>query len=274
MEPFDQVFIAIDPVIVSVGALTLRWYGLMIALGIAAGIFVALREARRRGFDEDATYSCALWGVVGAVVGARLFHIVDRIDFYVQNPGLILAIQQGGLAIWGGVFGGLAAGALYCWRRRLSVPVMADIAAPALLVGLIIGRLGSIINGDSFGTVTDLPWALIYIHHDTLVPDLGEPTHPYPVYEIIWNTVILGYIWRERVLQRVAGSLFLTFLVAYSVGRFVLTFVRDEQVWILSLQEAHVIALVTLAIATPALLRLRQRERLAASRAAPSPTGA
>src|SRR4051794_10908069 len=121
---------AVDPVLVQVGSVVVRWYGLAIATGIALGIYVALREARRLGIGEDPTYNCALWGVFGAIVGARLFHVVDRIDFYLQNPGAILALQQGGLAIWGGIFGGLAAGALYCRIAKLPVARVADAAAP------------------------------------------------------------------------------------------------------------------------------------------------
>src|SRR5262249_27491597 len=133
---------AIDPVLVQLGPVTIRWYGLMIAIAIALGIYVALREARRKGISEDQTYNSAMWGVMGAVVGARLFHVVDRIDFYLENPASILAIQQGGLAIWGGVAGGIAAGALYCRMAGLPVARVADVAAPGLLLGQIVGRLG------------------------------------------------------------------------------------------------------------------------------------
>src|SRR5437899_6272872 len=151
----DAIVMAIDPVLVQVGSLTVRWYGLAIATAIALGIYVARREARRLGIGEDQTYNCALWGVAGAIVGARLFHVVDRIDFYLQKPGAILAIQQGGLAIWGGVFGGLAAGALYCRIARLPVARVADAAAPAMLLGQIVGRLGCLVNGDAYGALVE-----------------------------------------------------------------------------------------------------------------------
>ncbi len=256
MEAFD---IAIDPIIFSIGAVSLRWYGLLIAVAIAIGIFVALREARRRGVDEDAAYTCALWSVVGAVIGARLLHVLDRIDFYLQNPVLIVAVQQGGLAIWGAIFGGLCAGAFYASRRRLSIATMADIAAPALLIGQIIGRLGSIINGDAYGIPVDLPWSYVYMHQDSLALDLGEPTHPFPLYDIIWNTIVLGAIWRLRLRSLPPGALFLTFLTAYSIGRFILSFVRDEQVWFLNLQQAHIMALLTLAVAIPLLVRVNRQ---------------
>jgi phosphatidylglycerol:prolipoprotein diacylglycerol transferase len=247
---------AIDPVLVQVGPVVVRWYGLMIATGIALGIFVALREARRLGISEDATYSCSLWGVVGAIVGARLFHVIDRADFYLQNPSSILAIQQGGLAIWGGVAGGIAAGALYCRIAGLPVARVADMAAPAMLLGQIVGRLGCLVNGDAFGGPTTLPWSIMYVHPDALMPDLGEPTHPYPLYEIAWNVVLLGVTWRMRRAGYRDGAVFLTFLVGYSLGRVLLTFVRQETLIAFGLQQAQLIGLAAILVALPFLPRL------------------
>src|SRR5438094_827655 len=105
---------AVDPVVFRYSSILVRWYGLMIAAGIALGILVALREARRRGVDVDATYNAALAAIVGGIFGARLFHVLDRIDFYLQNPSSMLAVQQGGLAMWGAIVGGGLAAALYC----------------------------------------------------------------------------------------------------------------------------------------------------------------
>ncbi len=254
MEP---ITIAIDPVLFRFGTILVRWYGVAIAAGIALGIVVALREARRKGVDVDATYNTALWAVVVAIFGARLFHVLDRLDFYLQNPASAFSIQQGGLAMWGAIAGGFAAGALYCRWAKLSVGRMADVAAPAVLLGQIVGRAGSLINGDAFGSPADLPWSLVYVHPDALIPDLGEPTHPYPLYEMLWNAVALGIVWRLRRQQLPDGTLFLVFLVLYAAGRFVLTFVRQEAIVLAGLQQAQVVALVALAIALPLLLRRR-----------------
>ncbi len=246
--------IAIDPVIVRLGPLAVRWYGLMIALAIALGVSLALREARRKGLDEEKAYATALWGVVGAIVGARLFHVVDRLDFYLQNPTLILAVQQGGLAIWGGIIGGLAGGLLYARLSRLPLLPALDAAAPGLLLGQTVGRLGCIINGDAAGGPSTLPWSFVYVHPDALAPELGQPTHPYPVYEMLWNALVLGLLWRLRLRPQADGLVFLTYLSLYALGRFFLTFVRQEQVVLLGLQQAQVISLVVFLVATPLLL--------------------
>ncbi|HEY3080429.1 MAG TPA: prolipoprotein diacylglyceryl transferase [Chloroflexota bacterium] len=251
----DDLVVGIDPVLLAIGPFTLRWYGLMIAVGIALGVLVALREARRLGVSEDAVYSVALWGTVGGLVGARLFHVIDRIDFYIQNPGAVLAMQQGGLAVWGAVVGGVAAGALYCRLAGLPIARTADLAAPALLLGQTVGRLGNLINGDAYGGWFDAPWSLIYVHQDALIPDLGEPTHPYPLYEMLWNAVALGLIWRLRRQPHPDGTVFLVYLMLYALGRFTLGFVRQETVLLFGLQQAQLVALCLIALGLPLLWR-------------------
>ena len=249
----DAIIMAVDPVLLSIGPVTIRWYGLMIAVGIALGVYVALREAKRLHVHEDAIFNCALWGVLGAIVGARGFHVIDRIDFYIQNPAAILAFQQGGLAIWGGLIGGVTAGAIYCFVTGQPVDRMADIAAPGLLLGQLIGRLGCLINGDAYGGPAELPWSITYVHPDALMPDLGIPTHPYPLYEIIWNALVLGALWRLRRAGLPNGALFLMYLVLYSIGRFALTFVRQEALLVFGLQQAQFLALVIILVALPML---------------------
>ena len=245
------IVVAIDPVLFRLGDVAIRWYGLAIALGIALGIALALREARRLGISEDATYSCALWSTLGALIGARLFHVVDRIDFYLQNPAGALAVQQGGLAVWGAVAGGFAAGALYCRFAGLSVARMADLAAPALLLGQIVGRVGSLVNGDAYGIAFDAPWSLVYVHEAALIPDLGEPTHPYPLYEMAWNALVLGTIWRLRTRPLPPGTIFVAYLMLYAVGRFVLGFVREDGF------QAQAVALIAVVLVIPFLVRNR-----------------
>ena len=251
------VVVAVDPVLFQVGDLAVRWYGLMIAVGIALGVAVSLREARRLGVSEDATYACALWGTLGALIGARIFHVLDRVDFYLQNPGAALAVQQGGLAVWGAVVGGLAVGALYCRFAGLPVARMADLAAPALLLGQIVGRVGSLVNGDAYGMAFDAPWSLVYVHEAALIPDLGEPTHPYPLYEMAWNALLLGLLWRLRLRPLPAGTLFAVYLAVYAVGRFALSFVRQEALLLGGLQQAQIVALVVLLVSIPVLVRNR-----------------
>ncbi len=245
------VVIDVDPVIVYLGGFVLRWYSLTFAGGIGLAIWLSLREARQRGLDTGKVGNVALWAVVGGLVGARLFHVVDRLDYYLANPHLILAIHQGGLAIWGGLItGGLVA---FFVARRVGLPAarLADATVIGLLAGQMVGRLGCIINGDAYGGPTAMPWGVVYVNPGAMIPESlkGIPTHPYPVYEILLDALLLGLVLLLRRHRLPSGMLFLTYVAGYSLIRFTLTFVRQEAVWFWGLQEAQVVSLVTFALA-------------------------
>ncbi len=148
------VTIDINPMI-HVGPLMLSWYGFAVAAAMLAGVWLAVREAERRGIPGDPVMGLALWILGGAIVGARLLHVIDRWEFYAQNPGLIFAIQNGGLAILGGVLGGALTGGYLAWRRGLPVRRLFDAAAPGLVLGQAIGRFGCLVTGDAPGQPTN-----------------------------------------------------------------------------------------------------------------------
>lgn len=255
--------IAIDPDIFQVGPLTLRWFSLFFVLAIAAGVWLGLREARRKGFIGGQMQSLATWAVVGGLIGARLFHVVDRWDLYSAHPLHILAIWQGGLAVYGGLIGGVLAGLVYALRHKLPAWKLADAFAPGMILGQAVGRLACIPNGDAYGAPTSIPWAFIYTNPKAMLPPelLGIPLHPYPVYELFFDLAVLGLLWRLRGVFKRDGVLFLTYAGIYSTGRFLLTFFRMEQVWFWGLQEAQVISLLVLALTLP-LLAWRLQARL------------
>ncbi|MCL5110478.1 MAG: prolipoprotein diacylglyceryl transferase [Chloroflexi bacterium] len=255
------IVIAIDPVAFTLGQFAVRWYGVAVVVAILAGFALGLHEAKRRRLDVDEVANLGLWAVVCAIVGARLFHVLDHATYYVANPQAILALYEGGLSIYGGIAGGLLAGAVYAWRVRLPLFVVLDSAAPALILAQAVGRVGCLINGDAQGLPTDLPWAFTYVHPDSLAPELGVAGHPYPLYEIIWDVVGFAILWRLRGRWRTSGTLFLAYTVYYSLGRFLLSFVRQETIAFWGLQQAQVLALAALFAAIMGLtylLRLRQ----------------
>jgi len=241
----NGIVINIDPVILHSGNFELRWYGVMIMLAAVAGIIILLRRGVSKGISRDDIYSLIPWVFIGGLAGARLFHVADNLRYYLKNPLLILQFQQGGLAIWGALLGGAIAAIIYCRVRKLSLIRMADAAVPALLVAQIIGRVGCIINGDSYGSLTSLPWGFIYTNPGALIPSSywGLPTHPYPVYEMLWNGIILLVLLKLEHVFKKDGMMFFSYLVLYAVGRFILTFVRQENTWFWGLQEAQVLAL-------------------------------
>jgi phosphatidylglycerol:prolipoprotein diacylglycerol transferase len=243
-----------DPLIAQIGPFQLGWHGIFTALALLAALWLAGRLAAARGISADVVSRVTLWGVVGGVVGARLFHVLDHLPFYLANPLLIPAVWEGGIAVYGAFIGGLLAGGFVAWRARADVWRLLDIAAPAMLLGQAIGRCGCLANGDAWGadaTGCPLCLAIRYTNQNDLLPANlhGVPTYAYPVYEMAAEALLLGALWlfRGRLRDR-PGLSFLVASSGYAVIRFVLTFLRQESVVIWGLQEAQVIALLTGAV--------------------------
>lgn len=251
----NGITIGTDPMIAHLGPFMLSWYNLFFGLAVLAGGWLGLREARRKGIDPDKMQSLILWGLLGGLVGARLFHVVDRWDLYASDPVSALYVWEGGLAVYGGLVGGVLAGLLYAQLNGLPFWKVADAAAPGLILGQGLGRLACIPNGDALGAPADVPWAFVYTNPATMVPPdlLGTPLHPYPAYELLFDFAVLGLLWKLRGFYKADGLLFLTYVGVYAVGRFLLTFFRTEQVWFLGLQEAQVVSLALLILTVPLL---------------------
>ncbi len=271
--------IDIDPTLVRLGILQITWHGFFTAVGTVAGIWLALQFARKAGYTEDDTLSVAMWGVVGAIVGARLFHVVDQWDYYAKDPVSILRVNEGGLAIFGTIVGGPVAGAIYAWRRKLNVPRLADVAAPPLILGMAIGRIGDIINGEHHGAPAEgFPLAVTYTHPNTL-GEIGVPVHLAVGYEMLLDLLVFGLLlWLARAVVRRRdgrlewswgpryprdGMLFWIYLGTYSIGRFVVQFFREDTPFALGLSQAQLLSVVSVMVAVWALVYQLSRTRRA-----------
>ena len=245
--------------------LQITWHGFFTAVGTLVGIWLAVRWATRAGFTEDDTFSVAMWGVIGAIVGARLFHVIDQWDFYSKDPIAILKVNEGGLAIYGTIVGGPVAGAIYAWRKGLNVARLADVAAPPLILGMAIGRIGDVINGEHHGAhATGFPLAVVYTNPNSL-GEIGVPVHLAVGYELIMDLALFallvwmvrGFIrgkkgrlrfnWQPRYPRD--GMLFWTYLCLYSLGRFVIQFYRVDTPFALGLSQAQLLSVLTAMVA-------------------------
>mgnify|MGYP001024567823 CR=1 FL=1 len=266
-----HITIGIDPVIAHLGPLALRWYSLAILMAIVIAVVVTKREFQRKGLPLDRYDSLVLWTVAGGILGARLFHVLDRPGWYLANPQQILAFDQGGLAIYGAVAGGFLTVAVLSRYYEIPFLPMIDAIAPGLLLAQAFGRFGCIVNGDAWGAPTSSPFAFVYTNPNAFLPHdlLGVPTHPYPVYDMALNLLVFAVIWRLRSHHLPAGVLFATFVAIYAPGRLLISFVRQERIWFWGLQEAQVIALVAgvVAIVTIGWLLARRRHVVPATAA-------
>lgn len=216
------------------------FYGIIIMLGVLAAAFLAQAEARRRGLDAEIGYDMLFWLVFAGIVGARIWHILTpppsmveqgiTTQYYLTHPLDMLNIRQGGLGIPGAVIGGALAMWIYLRKKKKSFAVWADIAAPGLALAQAIGRWGNFFNQELYGAPTDLPWK-IYIDPLHRVPGFQsyDYFHPLFLYESLWNLASmflllwLGRCFADRLKP---GDIFLTYLITYPVGRFLLDFLR------------------------------------------------
>jgi len=252
----NGIVINIEPVAFRIGHFPVHWFSLLVASAITVAVIITVRVARKKGIAAEDIYRGIPWAVLGGLVGARLLHVVDHWEHFLANPAQILGGM--GLAVYGALIGGALASIMYARVRRIPVGRAADSVAPGLLVGLMIGRVGCIINGDVWGSVTDLPWAFVYTHPDAMLPRalLGEPTHPYPLYEIIWNAAVLLVMWQLGPRLKRDWMVFLGYAALYSLGRFILMFARDQRVWFWGLQQTQIVALLVLVIALATVIYL------------------
>jgi len=248
-----------------IGPIAIRWYGVLMACAMALGLWLAQRDARRRGLDPESLLKAAELALLGGLIGARLYYVLFNLDYYGQFPGKIFALWEGGLAIHGGVLGGILAGGAYAWRRALPLRPYLDVAAPSLALGQAIGRWGNFFNEEAFGRPTDLPWKLfISPVHRPLQYAQAEYFHPTFLYESLWDLVVFGVLvslLRDR-LARAPGALFLAYLGLYSLGRLFTEGLRTDPLMLGSLRIAQVVSLLGMAVAVVGVsLLLRHRRR-------------
>jgi len=246
--------IGVDPVAFGVGSFEIRWYGIMVALAVLVGVWIPLRLARRWGgieLTQSQLLSIAVWGVIGGIIGARLIHVFDEWSYFMEHPGEI--IGGAGLGIFGAILGGTLFGVVYAKVKGFPIGRICDIAAYGLISAQAVGRIGCILNGCCYGTPTDLPWGAAWTDPDSdgfaATTLAGVKVHPTQLYELLWDLVVLALIWKLRHRVRRAGAIYLIYISVYSIGRFTISFWRENEEAFLGLQQAQVVSLAVLIIA-------------------------
>ena len=254
------------------GGISLTWHGFFTAVGIALGVWLAVRLARRSGLHEDDTFTIALVGVPSGIVGARALWVFEHTDL-IDNVGDIFALTDGGISVYGAMIGGVLGAFIYVviWKPQFPRWLALDIAAPGMILGQAVGRLGDTINGEHFAKASDLPWAFRYTNPSTEGPwasivdgvipasstwvrgqtgALAEaPVAVHPVaggYELILDLMILGTLLLLRRTRIVPGWTFVVYVLTYGAVRGLLAILRsDEQTVVGDLSVPQFLAILT-----------------------------
>jgi phosphatidylglycerol:prolipoprotein diacylglycerol transferase len=234
------------------------------ATAMAVGLWLAHRDARRRGLDPEELLKAAELALLGGLIGARLYYVAFNLDYYARLPAKIFAVWEGGLAIHGGVLGGVLVGGSYAWLRRLPWTRYLDVAAPSLALGQAIGRWGNFFNEEAYGTPTRVPWKL-YVAPLHRPPEYAaaEYFHPTFLYESLWDVLVflvLVRVLRDR-LEPAPGALFLAYLGLYSVGRFFTEALRTDALMLGPVRIAQLVSIVGIAVAIAGVPMLMSRAR-------------
>jgi len=230
----------VNPIAFEIFGLEVRWYGILIALGMFLGSFIVLKAAKKKGYKEDDIIDLILVALPSGIIGARIYYVIFSWDYYAGDFLRMINLRGGGLAIHGGVIGGLIGGYIFCKRRQLNFFELADFVAPALVLAQSIGRWGNYANGEAHGGVTDLPWAILVD---------GKYVHPTFLYESIWNFLIFVFlITIAKSFKKKHGDLFLMYMGLYSLGRFFIEGLRTDSLMLGPLRIAQVISLVLIGV--------------------------
>ena len=248
--------IGIDPQIAKIGGLEIAWHGVFTAVGVICGVGIATFFGRKAGFGEDTIYNTALALVIGGIVGARALYVLENHSQFEHDLLDVFAINAGGISIYGALIGGTLAGLAYAaWRRLPRRLAMADVAAMGGIIGMAVGRIGDIINGEHFAKTTDWPIGVLYTNPNSpsyprftaVEPQLAQ--HPVVAYELVGDLLIFVALFVLYRLLKRDGMVFWAWVFFYGAMRFGLSFMREDEIVFAGLRMAQLIALGAIIIA-------------------------
>lgn len=225
----------INPVAFTIFNLEIRWYGILITMGLLISGYIATKNAQYDSLTSDDVTDYILWALPFCILGARLYYVVFEWEYYKGDFLKIISIREGGLAIHGGLIAGFLVAYFYCKFKNINLLKFADIICVSIPLGQSIGRWGNYTNSEAYGTVTNLPWA---IQID------GQMVHPTFLYESIWNFFLflfLFYLFRKKKFN---GQILSLYMIIYSIGRFWIEGLRTDSLMILGLRTAQLTSIL------------------------------
>lgn len=238
--------------IFSFGHYSMNAFGMFIGLGIVLGVLVAIKEAKRKKYSTDAITDLMMYAVIFGIVGARLYYVlVFNLEYYLTNPGKIIAVWDGGLSIQGALIGGALVSLIYARVKKINLWRAADIMAPGIILGQAIGRVGCDVFG--YAMKNEYFWGILRN---------GQVLHPTQMYESMLNFILFGVIWARRKSVKYDGQLFFTYLIGFSINRFIVEFFRTNPIFLEPFTVAHAtsIGLILISFMSLKLLSTRSKD--------------
>jgi phosphatidylglycerol:prolipoprotein diacylglycerol transferase len=258
----------------TVGPLALPTYGILLVLGMLAGLWVVTRQARKAGLVSETITDMAVYAIIAGLIGAKVLLLVVEWPYYSRNPRELLSLFQSGGVFYGGLLGAIPVAFWYARRHQLDGWKTGDVLAPGLAVGQAVGRIGCFMAGCCYGKPTDVPWAVtftdLYANRNVGTP-LDTPLHPTQLYESLACFLIFGFLLWMAPRKRFHGQVILAYVFLYAVARFVIEIWRGDTVrgFVFGgrLSTSQLIALVMALAAALVLPYLVRRKRVAAATA-------
>jgi phosphatidylglycerol:prolipoprotein diacylglycerol transferase len=265
------IIIDLDPNIARIGPLLITWHGVFAVLGILAAARLGFWLLAKDVPDLKGTGDGLAWMVVVGLIGARLLYVWENFRLFANGQLLrMFALTEGGISQWGGLFGAMIGAYIWARRSKFSYLKIVDAGGAAAMIGLAIGRIGDIVNGEHHGTPTNLPWGVEYVNPSTL-GEPGKVVHPEVAYEMVLCLLILGLLLplHQRLKARLPdGVLGLIYFGVYAAGRFFLSYLRTDPAVFIGLRQAQLASALMVVIAVIAIPILFRR---ASAGAEPTP---
>lgn len=245
------VFNYIDPVAFNLGPLSVRWYGIIIAVGILLGYFVAQRALVKAGLHKDTLVDIIFYSALFGFIAARIYFVIFQWPYYAENPSEIIKIWHGGIAIHGGLIGGFIAGVIVCKVKNLNPFQIGDIVAPSIILAQGIGRWGNFMNHEAHGGPVSRAF-LEQLHLPNFIIENmyinGQYYHPTFLYESIWD--VAGFIILVNIRKHLnLGETFFLYLTWYSIGRFFIEGLRTDSLMLTSnIRVAQLVSILLILI--------------------------
>ena len=234
--------------------LEIYFYGVIIALGFILAALYCAKRAKEFGLSSDELYELVIWLIPTCIIGARLYYVLFKLDYFIANPNKIFALRDGGLAIYGGIIAGIIVGIIWCRAKKIRVFAVADLTAFGLLIGQSVGRWGNFINREAFGAQTE-----IFCRMGLTVPGFETLyVHPTFLYESLWNILglIVLHIWSKKGKRKYDGQVFWLYILWYGLGRAWIEGLRSDSLYIGStdIRVSQLLAIVSAVVSLVILI--------------------